>query len=201
MIKNIIFDFGGVFVDWNPHYVYDPYFGDLEKSTWFLQNICTLAWNMELDENKSFQQGVQELSAKYPEWAKEIQMYDERWYDMISQTPIPGMYEYAKELKERGYKLYGLSNWNNDKFMLVRNVFPIFDLLDDMVISGREGVVKPKPEIYQLLLNRFGLKASECVFVDDNLTNVKAAREVGIHAIQFTKKEALVGPLEELLNQ
>lgn len=201
MIKNIVFDFGGVFVDWNPHYLYDAYFGDVEKVNWFLANICTMEWNGELDEDKSFEQGVEELSAKYPEWAKEIAMYNEGWYQMVSQEPIPGMYEYAKELKERGYKIYGLSNWNADKFKLVRHVFPVFDLLDAMVISGEEKVIKPKPGIYNILLNRYNLVPSESVFIDDNLNNIKGAQAVGMHGIQFTNKEALVGPLEALLQE
>ena len=118
---------------------------------------------------------------------------------MMSPDPIPGMYDYIVDLKRRGYKVCGLSNWSAETFCQVRHVYPVFDLLDGMVVSGYEGVVKPDARIYQLLLGRYGLKASECVFIDDNAANVEGARRMGMQSLRFTTKEALEGPLESLL--
>ena len=199
MIKNVIFDFGGVLVDWNPHYLYDPWFGDSAKTDWFLTHICNMEWNVQMDGGKSCAQGTAELVAEHPEWETEIRMYFDQWIKMMSPDQIPGMEEYIRQLKARGYKVYGLSNWSSETFCQVRHVYSVFDRLDAMVVSGYEGVVKPDARIYRLLLERYGLKASECVFIDDIALNVEGARRVGMQSLRFTTKEALEGPLESLL--
>lgn len=199
MIKNIIFDFGGVLVDWNPHYLYDPWFGDAAKTDWFLTHICNMEWNTQMDAGKPIAQGTAELVAQHPGWETEIRMYYGQWIKMMSPNPIPGMYDYVVDLKCRGYKVYGLSNWSAETFCQVRHVYPVFDLLDGMVVSGYEGVVKPDARIYRLLLDRFGLNAHESVFIDDNAANVEGARRMGMQSLRFTTKEALEGPLESLL--
>ena len=190
MKNNIIFDFGGVLIDWNPHYLYDPYFGDSAKAQWFLDNICNMEWNVQMDAGKPFAEGIKERTAQFPEWEKEIQMYFTKWHDMIGEA-IPGMYELLLLLKEKGYKLWGLSNWSMETFVQVEHDFPALDLLDGKVVSGNEGVIKPSAAIYNLLLERFSLKADECVFVDDNYNNIKGAEAVGIEGILFTNAAAL----------
>lgn len=200
MIKNIVFDYGGVLVDWNPHYVFDSWFGgDVEKADWFLQHICNMEWNEQMDKGKPFSEGVAELSARYPEWKTEIEMYYRDWIKMINPVPIAGMTGYVRELKERGYKTYGLSNWAAETFAHVRHRFEAFDLLDGMVVSGYEKTIKPEPRIFEILFERYHLIPRECVFIDDNARNLAAARTMGMHTIQFTTKEALEGPLESLL--
>ena len=109
MIKNIIFDYGGVLLDWNPHYLYDPYFGDEEKAEWFLTNICTYEWNAQHDNGKPIAEGVAELIAEHPEWKKEIELYYGDFMKMMGGQ-IPGMEEYVKELKAKGLRVFGLSN-------------------------------------------------------------------------------------------
>lgn len=200
MIDTIVFDYGAVLVDWNPHYVYDPWFkGDVAKADWFLKNICSMDWNVQMDAGKPFSEGIAELSAQYPEWKAEIELYYDHWFDMINPVPIPGMTEYVKELKARGFKVYGLSNWSSETFPRVRHLFEVFDVLDGMVVSGYEGYIKPDPRLFQVLFDRFHLNPAESVFIDDNPKNVEGARAVGMNAIQFTTKEDLVGPLESLL--
>lgn len=200
MIKNIVFDYGSVLVDWDPHYLYEPYFGSKEKADWFLTEICPYSWNILTDAELSFPEAIAQRVALFPEWKKEIEMYYEQWIKMVNPEPIPGMTEYVRELKERGYKTYGLTNWNKDTFALVRHKFEVFDILDGMVVSGEEGIKKPNPAFFRILLERFGLKAEESVFIDDNEKNVEAARALGMSALVFTKKEDLVGPLESLLS-
>lgn len=188
-MKNIILDFGAVLLDWNPHYVFDAYFGSAEKADWFLKNICTGQWNAQMDAGKPFAEGVRELTSLYPEWAEAIALYQKDWLKMIGEE-TPGMYELECELKARGYGLYGLTNWSMETFPLVWDR-RIFTILDGRVVSGAEGVVKPDPAIYRLLLERYSLTPGDCLFVDDNIANVLGARAVGIPAVQFTGAEDL----------
>lgn len=190
MIKNILFDFGGVLLDWNPHYLYDAYFGDVDKAEWFLTNICTYEWNAQHDNGRPVAEGTAELIARYPEWGKEIRMYYDEFMKMMGGQ-IPGMEELVKDLKAKGYRVFGLSNWSVETFALVRPVYPVLDLMEDMVISGVEKVMKPDHRIFELALDRFGIKAEETVFIDDNPNNVKAANELGIHGILFQSREQL----------
>ena len=191
MIKNIILDFGAVLVDWNPHYLYDDVFGSKRKAEWFLHNICTQEWNEKMDAGASFRREVVLLQHKYPQWAAEIELYDTGWWRMMRGT-IPGMFELVREFKEAGYALYGLSNWNDKKFRTyVQSSYPVFGLLDGMVISGEEKIIKPDPRLYQILLDRFGLKAEECLFVDDNPANTAVAEKMGFQTIVFKSAEDL----------
>ena len=194
MINNIIFDYGGVLLDWNPHYLYDPYFDDKEKAEWFLTHICTYEWNAQHDNGKPVAEGTAELIAQYPEWEKEIRMYYDDFMTMMGGQ-ISGMEELVKDLKSQGYHIFGLSNWSVETFVLVRPVYPVLDLMEDMVISGKERVMKPDHRIFKLALERFGIKASETVFVDDNPNNVKAANEVGIQGVLFQSKDLLLSKL------
>lgn len=198
MIKNIIFDFGGVLLDWNPHYLYDPYFGDVEKAEWFLTNICTYPWNAQHDAGKPVAEGTTELVAQYPEWEKEIRMYYDEFEKMLSGQ-IADMEEYIKELKGRGFRIYGLSNWSVETFAMIRPKYPILDLMEDMVISGKEKVMKPDAKIYQIALSRFGIKPEESVFIDDNVNNIIGCEAAGIHGVVFKDAGQLRSDLEKLL--
>ncbi len=195
-VTTIIFDFGAVLVDWNPHRMLDKYFGSVEKADWFIKNVCTSEWNTEMDGGKPFAQGIAERSAIYPEYAADIQAYYDRWIEMIGGE-IPGMREVVAELKEKGYKLYGLTNWSAETFCLVRNEFPVFSLLDGMLVSGEEHLLKPSPEIFQRLVDRFGLNPAECLFIDDNAANVEGSIAFGIPAVRFFGVDSLRADLRE----
>ena len=190
MIKTVIFDFGGVLVDWNPHYLYDSYFGSREKADWFLTHICNSAWNVQMDGGKPFAEGIAELVARHPEWEKEIRMYRSEWLKMMGEQ-IPGMQALVADLKARGYHVYGLTNWAADTFALVRDKYPVFDLLDGIVVSGEEKVAKPDPQIFRILMQRYHINPSDAVFIDDNMPNIEAAKQVGLQAIQFLSAEQL----------
>lgn len=184
MIQNVVLDFGSVLVDWDPHHLFDPYFGSREKADWFLSNICTYEWNVRFDGGASFKEGVEELAARYPEWSKEIHMYHDNWIRMMGGD-VEGMYDLLRELKAQGLKLYGLSNWCHETFVLVKDLFGVFKLLDGMVISGFEKVCKPDPRIYHILIERYGLDPARSVFVDDRQANVDGAVAVGMGGILF----------------
>lgn len=198
MIRNIIFDFGGVLVDWNPRYVFVPWFGDAAKAERFLTEICPYDWNAQVDTGRTTAEVTEERVSQFPEWEKEIRMYYGRWIEML-HGEIPGMEALVREYKARGYRIWGLTNWSRELFPLVQNRYPVFDLMDGIVVSGVEKVIKPHPELYRILLDRYGLEAGECVFIDDNAANVAGAEAVGIRGIRFEGEKQLREKLEELL--
>lgn len=187
--KNIILDFGGVLLDWNPRYVFDAYFGDREKSEWFIRNVCTQDWNAEMDKGKPFDVAVAERIALFPEWEEAIRLYQTDWIRMIGEE-IPGMYQLEQDLKAAGYRLYGLTNWSLETFNLVRGK-RVFTILDGMVVSGEEHLLKPDPAFFQVLLDRWSLRKEECLFTDDNEINIRGALAVGIPAVRFTDADSL----------
>ena len=198
MIRNIIFDFGSVLVDWNPERLYGPYFNDDAKMRYFLTEICPHAWNAQADAGRSTAEITEERVAVHPEWEKEIRMYFGQWIKMMGEQ-IPGMQELVEELKNRGYRLYGLTNWSAETFPLVKDNYPVFRLLDGIVVSGEEKIAKPDPGIFRILLQRYGLKPEECLFIDDNPGNVSTGESLGIRGLIFTSAVALKSRLAEVL--
>ena len=184
MIKNVVFDFGGVLVDWNPHHLYDGYFGSEQQATWFLENICLYSWNLQMDGGKPFAEGVAELTMQHPEWAEAIGIYHTRWSEMIGGE-IEGTAELVRRLKEAGYGVYGLTNWSMETYPIIRDRYEVFSLFDGVVVSGEEHLLKPDRRIYECLLDRYALKAEESVFLDDNADNVAGAEAVQMSAIRF----------------
>lgn len=199
MIKNIVFDFGGVLVDWNPHYLFDGYFNDIEKSNWFIENICNTEWNAQMDKGKPFAIAVQERIAEFPEYEGAIILYHKEWMKTMGEE-IPGMYDLIKSLKENGFPvIYGLTNWSGETLPVVLKKYPIFSLIDNIVCSGDEKLLKPDPAIYKLLLERYNLKAEESVFIDDRLENVNGAIALGMKGVLFVNAEQLQKDLKELI--
>ena len=196
-MKNIIFDFGKVLVDFNPHLLYDVVFnGDTEKAEWFSQNITTSDFYDNIDRGDDFAQCIKNLQAKHPEYTKEIGLYDTQYYDMVGKT-MSGMPELLDDLKKHGYNLYGLTNWSY-KVYAVMEKYSIFRKLKGCVISSEVHMVKPDRRIYQCLLDKFQLQPDECVFVDDKQTNVDAAKACGMYALLFIGADPLRQDLQQL---
>ncbi len=189
-IKNIIFDFGSVLVDWNPHYLFDSYFGSVEKADYFLANICNRRLNERTDGGEAFADVLAELKLRFPDWKDAIQEYWDNWEKMMGKQ-IPGMYEKLQSLKEQGYRLYGLTNWSSETFYRIMSNYPIFKLLDGFVVSGDVKMTKPHPEIFHYLLDKYGIRAEESCFVDDQPLNVAGAQAIGIKGIVFKSAEEL----------
>lgn len=199
MIRNIIFDFGAVLVDWDPLHLYVPYFQDTAKAEWFLTEICPYSWNTEADAGRTTAEITAERIALFPAWEKEIRMYYDRWIEMMGEE-IPGMQQLIRDLKDRGYGVYGLTNWSRETFPLVRDRYPVFGLLDGYVVSGEEMTKKPDPALYRILLERYGLRGEECVFIDDNPANAAGGESLGIHGLVFRNAEQIRKDLDELLS-
>lgn len=197
-IKAIIFDFGNVLLEWNPRYVYERFFpNDPEGMESFLREVNFMEWNLHQDKGRPFEEGVAVLSKEFPHYAHLIQAYHDNWVESLGDS-IDGTIEILKELKQAGYPLFGLSNWSAETFPYAREKHDFFDLLDDMVISGEVGHVKPHPEIFQILLDRIGRPANECLFIDDSLANIKQAQEMGFATVHFQSPEQLKDALHEL---
>lgn len=190
--KAIIFDLGGVLIDWNPNYVYDEkYFETPEKRKEFFDTVCTNDWNEEQDAGRSIVEATQGLIKQYPEWEQPIRDYYGRWTEML-KAPIPGTVEVFRELKKNGgHQFYALTNWHHVLFDIALVRYDFLHWFDGRVVSGEEKMRKPFPRFYQLLLDRYHLQANEVLFIDDNHRNVLAARELGIETIEFKSPEQL----------
>jgi len=198
-IDTIIFDLGGVLLDWNPLYVYDEhYFESQEKRDYFFAHVCTGDWNEEQDAGKPISDATQELVARFPDWEQPIRDFYGRWTEML-RGPIDETVEILRRLKESGkYKLYALTNWQAELFQiaLVRHSFLYW--FDGRLVSGVEKTRKPFPEFYHLLLNRYKIDPANAIFIDDNLRNVAAGEAVGIKSIHFQSPTQLKKELKQL---
>lgn len=186
----LVFDFGGVLINWNPRHLYRKLFDDPEEMEGFLREVGFDAWNLEQDRGRPFAEGVRLLSERFPAHAESIAAFDHRWEETIT-GPIEETVEIVSELREMGYALYGLSNWSAEKFALVRDRHEFFGWFELIVLSGEEKVCKPDPEIFEILLRRSGRTAEECLFIDDSPVNVAGAESVGIQAIRFESPDQL----------
>lgn len=197
MIKAIIFDLGGVLIDWNPRLLYRKIFSNEEQITHFLDNVCTPDWNEEQDAGRSLADGTELLVKQHPEHEDNIRAFYGRWTEMLGGE-IKGTVELFNQLRNDGrFKLYALTNWSAETFVIAEQEYPFLKQFDGVVVSGVEKTRKPYPEFYNILLNRYNLKADETVFIDDNLRNVKAANNLEIDGIHFTSAENLKRELKE----
>ncbi|WP_418383166.1 HAD family hydrolase [Alistipes finegoldii] len=197
-IKNIIFDFGGVLVDWNPRYFYRTFFWDESEMESFLATICTDEWNAEHDRGRSFADGIRLLQQKHPEYSEAIRLFRDGWEEML-KGDFPESVALLRRLKEERFGIYGLTNWSAETIGIAYRRFDFFKLFDGIVVSGEEKLIKPDKRIYRVLLDRYGLEAGECLFIDDNTANVEAARELGLHALLFDDIANVRSRLEALL--
>jgi 2-haloacid dehalogenase len=195
-INTIIFDFGGVLIDWNPRYMYRDEFEESSEMELFLNNVCTEDWNLQQDKGRSLADGTRILQNEFPEHVAKIQLYYDQWEKMIKGC-IPQNVTVLRELKEK-YKLYGLTNWSAETFPIVFKRYSFFKLFDGIVISGEEKLIKPDKKIFELMLERYQLEAGNSLFIDDNLNNIQAAKELGFATIHVLEKTDLKTELYEL---
>lgn len=198
MIKNLIYDFGRVLVTYDFEHISSFGFASEEDLQAFVKIVSDPAFVRRCDlELIPFEDLIREMQQTYPQWKEQWQMFYDRYLEFVTGE-MPGMRAYMTELKARGYKLYGLSNWCSTIYRVMKE-YEIFNLLDGFVVSSDYQVVKPDAEIYRVLLDKYELKAEECVFADDRADNVEAAQKVGMQAIVFTTTEAYKEALEPLL--
>lgn len=200
MIKNIVFDFGLVLVNYDFPQFLNKLFDNQEELEKFANVVLSKHWNSLLDkEDKPFSEYMMDLKQLYPQYTEQFDAFDHRFQEIILGE-VPGMYEILADLKQRGYKLYGLTNWSSKVYDTI-NSYEIFKLLEGQVISSEEHLLKPYPEIYQVLLDRFHLNPSETIFTDDREENIVGGQAVGIDGIVFQNAEQFSRELEKKLSE
>ena len=197
-VDAVVFDLGGVLIDWDPRYLYRTLFdGDDAAMERFLAEVTTPAWNAEQDAGRTWREAVDALIALHPDRRDVIVAYDERWAEMLG-GPIDGTVDVLADLRRIGIRLAALSNWSAEKFPIARERYPFLGWFDAIVISGEVGMAKPDPRIFRHLLERTGLAAETVVYVDDAPANVAAATQLGMTAVRFRDPETLRDDLRRL---
>jgi 2-haloacid dehalogenase len=187
----VVFDLGGVLINWNPRHLYRKIFGDDEAGMEaFLTNVCNMAWNERQDCGRLWTEAITEAIAQHPEHESNIRAYRERWPDMLADA-IGGTVEILEELKDRGVRVLALTNWSSETFHFAEERFAFLQWFEGILVSGREGLMKPDPAIFQLLLKRYRLEPSSTVFIDDARGNVQAAINEGLRGIHFSTPDKL----------
>jgi len=200
-INNIIFDLGGVLIDWNPLYVFESLIPDQKKRDFFFNHICTHDWNIEQDAGRLISEATRTKIAEFPEWKEYIEAFYGRWEEMLG-GPIHGTVKILKDLKAKNeHHILALTNWSAETFPVALERYKFLQLFEGILVSGEEKMKKPDAEIYDLMLSRYKLKAASTLFIDDNKANVIGARAVGMHAIQFVSSAKLKNDLDSILKE
>jgi 2-haloacid dehalogenase len=190
-VNTVVFDLGGVLVDWNPRYLLRKVMPGREaEMETLLADVLSHAWNLERDKGDSWAEAMERNKETYPKWAEVFDLYTERWPETLG-----GSYEdtvaILRELKERGTPLYALSNWSAEMFPHAEEKYDWLGLFDGVVVSGRVEMVKPDRDIFDYLLETCDLASDDIFFIDDNVPNVVAARSYGIHSHQYLSSDGL----------
>lgn len=199
-IKNVVFDFGGVLLDWNPRYFYKSIFNDDQKMEYFLQNIATSTWNAQMDKGRSFEECMKELAEQYPEYKNPIMLYRKGWETMLKGPIESGMRVLDAVMNAQKFKVYGLTNWSAETFPGTFNKYKFLQKFEGIVVSGEEQMIKPEKGIYLTLIERYNLVPEETFFMDDNIQNVETALSRGINAVQFTGTDKNLEQIAKILN-
>ncbi|HTH57801.1 MAG TPA: HAD family phosphatase [Cyclobacteriaceae bacterium] len=190
-INTIIFDLGGVLIDWNPRYLYRKIFKTEDEVEWFLKNICTSDWNEQQDAGRSFAEATAELVGKFPEHEHSIRAWYDRWQETIGGS-IQGTVEILQAIRDsKQYKLYALTNWSAESFPWAFDNFDFLKWFEGIAVSGVEKTRKPFPDFYQILLSRYNIHPGEALFIDDSHRNILGGEAIGIQGIHFQSPEQL----------
>lgn len=193
----VVFDIGNVLVRWDMRILFAKLIPDACELDAFLANVCTLQWHGALDAGATYADAIAQASARFPDYAPIIALYDPRWQETIAGA-IDGTVEILERLRAARVPNYAITNFPAEKFDETCRLYPFLAGFDGVIVSGRERLTKPDPRIFQLFLERFGLAAKDCAFIDDNAANVAAAREAGMTALRFESPDKLAGELRTL---
>lgn len=184
----VVFDIGNVLLRWDPRHLYRTIFEDEAEMEWFLSHVCTPAWNVEQDRGRDWDEAIALLVKDHPERENQIRAFHERWPETVSGTYEQNV-ALLQQLREAGVPNYSITNFSGPKFVLSKEIFPFLAGFDGVIVSGDERLLKPDPAIYHLLLDRYGLDAADCVFIDDSRANIETARAVGMQAIHYPDEQ------------
>ncbi|GAB5098989.1 HAD family phosphatase [Caballeronia sp. LP006] len=189
-IKAVVFDFGGVLIDWDREYLYRQLIPDETERRWFLDNVCKMDWVVQQDGGQTIEEGTAELIARYPDHEALIRAFYARWHEMVSGVLEEGV-ALVDRLDAEGVPLFGLTNWSAETFPYAWERFDVLRRFREIIVSGRVGIVKPDPQIFALMRAEIekhlpGIQPHELVFIDDNAKNAQAATDLGWHGIHYT---------------
>ena len=197
-IKTIIFDLGGVLIDWNPEYVFKKLLPDPAKRQFFFENVCTHNWNIEQDAGRSIKEATETKIQEFPEWEYEIRAFYEQWQQMLG-GPIHETVQILKKLLEtERYQILALTNWSAETFPVALGLYDFLHWFEGIVVSGTEKTRKPFATIYEILLTRYNVDPTTAVFIDDSLANVRGGEKLGIAGIQFQSAAQLTKDLHAI---
>lgn len=191
-IDTVVFDVGGVLLDWDPAHLYRQVLTDEEMARFFAE-VCTWDWHHEHDRGASFADTIPARCAQFPDDAEHIRLWSDRYADMVAGE-IDGMGAVVDGLRDDGVRLLILSNMPSEVWPQLTDRWPILQGFEGAVISGDEGIVKPDPEIYRVLIDRYDVDPARAAFIDDRDENVAAAAALGFTAIRFTDATSLQMP-------
>ncbi len=200
-IQTIVFDLGGVLIDWNPRYLFRSVFKAREdEMEYFLTHVCNQEWNEKQDAGRSFAEAELEIAARFPQFKSEVEIYFKRWDETLGQS-IAGTVQILSELKNtKKYQLLALSNWSAETFHFAREKYEFLKLFEAILVSGEEKLIKPDPKFFNLLTTRYGVVPEQSVFIDDVERNIKAAQNLGFQTIHFQNPEQLKNSLAKLVS-
>lgn len=196
-IDTVIFDLGGVLIDWNPEYVFREVFEEEAEMRYFLTEVCSPEWNEQQDAGRTLREATEMLVAQFPDYERQIRTYYDRWQDMLGGA-IPNTVNLLRGLHQnQTHRLYALTNWSHETFPVALELFDFLHLFEGILVSGEEKLLKPDRRIYELLMSRYNIDGSRALFIDDNPKNVKGAQDAGINAIRFESPEQLALVLKD----
>ncbi len=191
LVKNIIFDLGGVLIDWNPKYVYRNIFQTEEAMNYFLDNICTFEWNEQQDGGRSIAEAEAILIGKHPEYTSEIKAFYGNWVHMLGGPIAPTVNVLKQLLDSKKYDIYALTNWSAETWPTAVGMYECLTWFKGVLVSGQENMKKPDPKIFELMCERYNLSPSETLFIDDNINNINIANKLGFNIVHFTSIEKI----------
>lgn len=195
-IDTVVFDLGGVLIDWNPEYLYRKIFSEEAEMRHFLSEVCTPHWNAEQDAGRPVEEATKLLVEQFPEYEAEIRAYYGRWTEMLGGA-LTDTVQILEQLHRQGsHRLLALTNWSHETFPYAYSNFTFLHLFEGILVSGEEQLKKPDPAIYRLLMERYDIEPARALFIDDNLENVESARKEGLQAVQFTSASQLTAELK-----
>jgi len=197
-IDTVVFDIGGVLIDWNPRYLYRKIFSTEDEITWFMENICTPEWNDQQDAGRSFSEATEELVKKHPQHEVPIRAWYGRFPETISGAIQPTIDVLSSIKQKKAYRLYALTNWSAESFPWAVSNFEFLSWFEGIVVSGQEKTRKPYADFYHIMLKRYNIDPARAVFIDDNIKNIKGANDVGLNTIHFTSAAELEKDLKTL---
>ena len=197
-ITTIVFDLGGVLIDWNPLYVYNELIPDPERRKYFFDHICTYPWNEEQDAGRPLQVATDQKVAEFPDWEPEIRAYYGRWEEMLGEAIEETVNILKALIDSKQYRIYALTNWSAETFPVALERFEFLQWSEGIVVSGAEKTRKPFHDFYEILYKRYDITPANAIFIDDNTKNVKGSIETGMHALHFESPEKLKDDLKKL---